>query len=204
MLFRSWNEVTGELKNLTPWLELNSRKYFLQSFLDVLDDKIVYLPSFGLGLIEIDLIGKKFKLITKKEGIPNQFLYDVSIDKNGYVWSSTNFGIIRYHPKTKTFKGFYKNDGLQDFEYNSNSFSRSKKGLLAYGGIMGLNYFHPEKVIDNPTPPPVIIQSVKLDSKIFNIEGSSAEDVLEVNYDQKNLSFEFIALNFKKIGRAHV
>ena len=192
-----WNEVTGELKNLTPWLELNSRKYFLQSFLDVLDDKVAYIPSFGLGLIEIDLIRKKFKLITKKEGIPNQFLYDVSIDKNGYVWSSTNFGIIRYHPKTKTFKGFYKNDGLQDFEYNANSFSRSKKGLLAYGGIMGLNYFHPEKVIDNPTPPPVIIQTVKLDSKVFNIEGSSAEDVLEVNYDQKNLSFEFIALNFK-------
>lgn len=195
--FWKWNEQTGELTNLTPWIVLNPVQYLIMSYADVLDDQFVYIPTFGYGLLELDLKAKKHGILNLKNGIPNQYLYDVTIDKNRMIWSSSNFGIIRYNPKTKTFKGFYKTDGAQDFEFNASSLSVSKFGELAYGGLLGANYFFPENVKDNPNAPDVIIQSVTKKGNIINIEATESTEEIKVQYNQNQLSLEFIAFNFK-------
>ncbi len=195
--FWRWNEQTGELTNLTPWIELNTVQYLIMSYADVLNDQFVYIPTFGYGLMELNLKTKTHKILNLKDGIPNQYLYDAIVDKNGMVWSSSNFGIIRYDPKRKTFKGFYKNDGAQDYEYNATSFAKSKDGELAYGGLVGANYFFPETVKDNPNAPDVIIQSIAKKGKTINIEATASSEVIEVKYNENQLSLEFIAFNYK-------
>ncbi len=195
--FWKWNEQTGALTNLTPWIELNPVQFLIMAYADVLADQYVYIPTFGYGLMELDLKAKKYKILNLKDGIPNQYLYDVTIDKNGMVWSSSNFGIIRYNPKTKAFKGFYKTDGAQDFEFNASSLSKSKNGELAYCGLFGANYFFPENVKDNPNAPDVIIQSITKKGNIINIEAAESAEEVEVQYNENQLSLEFIAFNFK-------
>lgn len=193
----NWDEETGRLKNLTERITLDQSKHLIMPYMEVADNKYIYLPSFGLGLIIIDIAKQEMKILSKIEGIPNQYLYDIAIDKNGFVWSSSNYGIIRYDPKTRKFKGFYKNDGAQDFEFNANCFSKSITGELVYGGLFGANYFRPENIRDNSKAPDVIIQSVNRMGTLMNVESSHSEDLLEVKYNENQLSFEFIAFNFK-------
>jgi serine phosphatase RsbU (regulator of sigma subunit)/ligand-binding sensor domain-containing protein len=195
--FWKWNESTGTITNLIPWTTLDPVGLLLMSYADIDEEKTVYLPSFGYGLVTIDLKAKKLTILNQKNGIPSQYLYDVTIDKNGMVWSSSNFGIIRYDPQRKKFKSFFKNDGAQDYEYDALSFSKSKNGEIAFGGLFGANYFIPENIKDNTTPPSVIIQSITKMGKLLNIEDNAYDKEIQIKYNENQLGLEFIAFNYK-------
>ena len=51
-------------------------------------------------------------------GYPNGVVYGILEDANGYLWMSTNYGLSRFNPETKTFRNFDAGDGLQSNEFN--------------------------------------------------------------------------------------
>ena len=66
----NWNEETGELKNLTGKIDMDPKRYMFMPYLEVADNKFIYLPSFGLGLVIIDIKKQELKILSKIEGIP--------------------------------------------------------------------------------------------------------------------------------------
>jgi ligand-binding sensor domain-containing protein/signal transduction histidine kinase len=103
------------------------------------------------GILKYQYKTKKKDWITQKNGLPNEFIYGLELDKKGNLWVSTNKGIAKYDTAINQVFVFNINDGLQDLEYNGYSSMLSSEGILYFGGINGLNYFDPDKIftVDN-------------------------------------------------------
>jgi len=73
----------------------------------------------------------------------------------------------------------------------------SKSGRLFFGGINGLNVFHPDSIHDNADVPPVVLTSFKVfDMPVALDRSILATDVVHLAYDQNFFSVEFVALSF--------
>ena len=105
-----------------------------------------------------------FKRYYEKDGLPNNFIKGLVIDKSGALWVTTNNGVSQYDYRQGTFKNFTKADGLQGNEFSERAVLNTKSGALLMGGTRGFNIVYPEKIAVNKIVPDVLIT----DLKIFN------------------------------------
>src|SRR5690606_21024892 len=91
----------------------------------------------------------RFYSYTERDGLPNDVVYGVLPDNDGVLWLSTNNGIVRFDPKSETFRRYDASDGLQGTEFNAGAYHKSVDGELFFGGINGYNSFYPNAIRDN-------------------------------------------------------
>ncbi|MEO7992034.1 MAG: two-component regulator propeller domain-containing protein [Chryseolinea sp.] len=158
------------------------------------------------GLCHFDPINMVCETYTINEGLPSNLVYGILEDKRGYLWISTTKGISKFDNKNKIFKNYDVSDGLQSNEFTQNAFYQNSEGVMFFGGINGLNFFHPEHVPDNPHAPQVSITTIKVFDKplseveLFN-ESGVHEKLAEhteiiLSPDQRSISFEFVAYHY--------
>ncbi len=80
-------------------------------------------------------------------------IYGMQEDGNGNLWLSSDRGLSRYDPEVESFIQYGSSDGLQNYEYLHGSCYRDKEGRLYFGGISGLNIFHPDSIHYNSHKP---------------------------------------------------
>jgi len=159
------------------------------------------------GLNQFDRTTGIFKHYREKDGLPNDAVYGILEDDRGYLWLSTNKGLAKFNPENETFRNYDVNDGLQGNEFNGGAYFKSRNGDFFFGGISGLNVFHPDSLQDNPHIPPIVIT----DFKIFNeairpgkarrfgkpLQSHITEtEEIVLSYKENVFSFEFAALDF--------
>jgi DNA-binding NtrC family response regulator len=78
-------------------------------------------------------------------------------------------------------------------------------GVMYFGGDNGFNEFNPNKLIDNPFPPQVVISDIKLFDISLPIGGDSPlkkhinlAEAVELSYDQNDLTLEYAALHYSR------
>ncbi len=149
------------------------------------------------GIYLLDRQDKVIKYYSEGNGLTNQFVYGILRDDDGNMWFSHNKGLTVYNAHGHTFRNYYKEDGLQSSEFNTNAFFKSEDGMLFFGGINGVNAFNPREIKDNPVLPDVKITSIKLfdeplktDTAYWNLHS------LILPYNKNSLSFEFAALEY--------
>ena len=162
------------------------------------------------GLNKFDKERQTFRRFTQKNGLPNDRINGILEDKKGNLWLSTNGGISRFDPIKERCRNYDVNDGLQSREFNGGSCFKSTDGEMFFGGIKGLNFFHPGKIEDNPYVPPVVItdflifnKSIVLDSgQHAALEKSITEtEKIVLPHDRNFFAFEFAALDFTTPGK---
>jgi signal transduction histidine kinase/DNA-binding response OmpR family regulator len=138
------------------------------------------------------------------DGLPNEVVYGILPDDSGKLWLSTNKGLSRFNPQSRTFRNFDVKDGLQSNEFNTGAYFRSESGELFFGGIQGLNYFFPEDITDNPNKPPVVLTGIKLgnrpisnktDPDLLSVSVTAVEQIT-FSYLDDVITFEFAALDY--------
>jgi ligand-binding sensor domain-containing protein/signal transduction histidine kinase len=154
----------------------------------------------GLNLYhpEID----SFTYYMEKDGLPNGVVYGILEDSSGHIWMSTNFGISRFDPKTKTFRNFDAGDGLQSNEFNSGAYAKGSNGELYFGGIEGLTVFYPSSIGDSAYLPQITLTSLTQDDNPITTD-TSVETTKNVvlQWPQNSLEFEFAALSYDQPGK---
>lgn len=177
--------------------------------------------SGGLNKLEVPLVKNMHAMITdsemnlsfkhfgRKNGLPNEVIYGVLEDNNNFLWLSTNKGLVKFDPKLeRVIKIFDERDGLQNNEFNQNSFFKNKNGVMYFGGIDGFIFFHPDSIHLNNYVPHVRFTDFKLFNKSIRIKSNANDkdfflskaihllDEIELSHDQNVITFEFAALNF--------
>ena len=94
--------------------------------------------------------------------MPNDFVYGILEDDASRLWMSTNKGLARFDPKTLEFKNYDRSDGLQGSEFNQWAYFKNEEGVMFFGGVNGINAFHPERIQDNPFVPPVVVTNFEI------------------------------------------
>jgi signal transduction histidine kinase/streptogramin lyase len=145
----------------------------------------------------------------EKDGLPNTFIYGILGDpasRDGNLWMSTNRGLSKlflsgaegFNPATGKFRNYDLQDGLQSYEFNTGAYHRSKRtGEMFFGGINGINIFHPDSVKDSD----YLASIVLTDFKKFDLPVQLEEEISEIEeiklaYQEDVFSFEFAALDF--------
>ncbi len=171
----------------------------------------IWVGTFGGGLNKIVFDGEKnvqgFERITKRDGLPDNAIYSISEDKNGFLWLSTDGGIVKMNPETHAIKVFNMEDGLSANNFRKNSALQLQNGTLLMGGLNGLTIFDPLSILENPYPPHPVITDLKVMNKsVYPNQEFRGQIILKkpiyktkqitLPYNLNQITFEFAAMHY--------
>jgi len=160
-------------------------------------DHDFWLGTRGSGLKKFDVKNNTFTTYTTEHGLPNNVVYGVIEDSEGYLWMSTNWGISRFDKWNESFLNFDVTDGLQSNEFNANAFLLSGSGEVFFGGMKGFNGFYPSDIRLNQSVPRIVITAFKIFNQVQPGEILDGDTIL-LNHNDNFFSFEFAALDYTK------
>lgn len=153
-----------------------------------------------------------FQCFQEQNGLPNNYIHAILEDKSGHLWISTNKGIAKFDPQERIFYNYDVHDGLQSNSFMEGTAFADEQGMFYFGGIYGVNQFHPDSIRNNLEAPPVVLTGLK----VFNQEvraGLPLNDhlILErsieytssisLAYSENVFSLDFAALDFRAPSR---
>ena len=157
------------------------------------------------GLWRFDLKTERFtRHYTEKDGLANNSAVGIVGDEQGHLWISTIKGLSRFDPKSDTFRNYDVFDGLPGNGFSPHCRAIAPDGRLYFGGENGLSAFNPNKLADNPIPPPVVLTDFEVFNKPVKIGGRDSPlrqainvaPSITLHYDQSVFRFQFAALNY--------
>jgi signal transduction histidine kinase/ligand-binding sensor domain-containing protein/CheY-like chemotaxis protein/AraC-like DNA-binding protein len=147
----------------------------------------------------------KFKVFTKMDGLPNDYLLSCIEDLDHNLWVATQSGLSRFNPVTGRFQNYNSYDGVPKVAFSEESCQQMKDGTLVFGTIRGYLWFKPETIKDNP----IYARFAFTDFQVNNehVNSASAESILkgninrvegiELNYRQNIFSIDYAVLDFR-------
>ncbi|MFH1197445.1 MAG: two-component regulator propeller domain-containing protein [bacterium] len=156
----------------------------------------MWIGTDGNGLNYFDKNKQIFKCYLRRDGFPSNTIYGILEDAKGNLWLSSNNGLSKYNPDNMSITNFDVSDGLQSKEFNAGAYFKNNKGEMFFGGINGMNVFHPDSIKYNTHIPQVVITEIKIMNKQIPEASILSAGILEVSYSQNFISFQFAALDF--------
>jgi len=174
------------------------------------EKNILWVGSYN-GLNKFDRNSGVFFTYSVEDGLPNNVINGILEDNQGNLWLSTNNGLSRFNYKTEEFRNFDVNDGLLSNQFYPGACYKSKDGEMFYGSAKGLISFYPDRLIQNPDLPNILITDFKLFNEpvlikkedndnrgnIFSLPiHISLLNEIVLSYSENVFSFEFAALDY--------
>jgi ligand-binding sensor domain-containing protein/class 3 adenylate cyclase/predicted metal-dependent HD superfamily phosphohydrolase len=162
---------------------------------------ILWIGTSGSGVLCLNLKTGKLDRYTKKDGLPNNFIYGIEPDAMGHLWLSTNKGLCRFSKSTHACSNFTEVNGLMSNEFNTGAYFSSKTGELFFGGIAGYNFFFPNKLNEKQAPIEVSFIKFRLDDDWLRPGDKNAPfttafsevSTLSLPYNQRSFSIRFVS-----------
>jgi signal transduction histidine kinase/ligand-binding sensor domain-containing protein/DNA-binding NarL/FixJ family response regulator len=157
------------------------------------------------GLYRFDPTSGRFtEHHTTRDGLPDTAVLAIAGDARGNLWLSTVRGLSRFNPRSGTFRSYDRSDGLQSNQLIPRARARMGDGWLFFGGSNGLNALLPDRLQDNPHPPPVVLTGFELFDKPIDIGDARSPLRTTINvapeiglqHSQSVFSLAFAGLNF--------
>ena len=156
------------------------------------------------GLDKFDAKTGRFKTYYEEDGLSGNSVSCVLEDERGHLWMSTNNGLSVFDPTKETFENYSAGDGLPGNDLTGwNSCFKSSSGEMFFGGFSGGIAFHPDKVVDRPYVPPIVLTDFRLFTRSVTVGAHSPlskaigyTSALRLSHDQDILSVEFSALSY--------
>jgi signal transduction histidine kinase/ligand-binding sensor domain-containing protein/DNA-binding response OmpR family regulator len=142
-----------------------SENYVLSIHEDKKNKDVLWIGTKGGGLNRFEKSSETFTAYDTDDGLPNNVVYGILEDREGYLWLSTNRGLARFDPKAQRSVNYSSFDGLQSNEFNTFAYAQAEDGTLAFGGINGLNIFHPDSLQRVYSTHKVVFSEVKINNE---------------------------------------
>ncbi|MBN1658028.1 MAG: hypothetical protein JXA93_06475 [Anaerolineae bacterium] len=158
------------------------------------DEDVVWIGTWG-GLEHVDRAAQTVRHYTEKDGLPGSAVFGIVPDSAGMLWLITNRGLARFDPHAGTFHAYDTRDGLPAGRFVQAAAFQSKTGEILLGTYDGFVAFYPDRIPENPQPPPVAITAVGLFNEVIRRD-LPPDEPIELSYRDNFLSFEFAALDY--------
>jgi signal transduction histidine kinase/DNA-binding response OmpR family regulator/ligand-binding sensor domain-containing protein len=175
---------------------------------DPTHDSLLWIGTRA-GLVRFNVNTAGVQTFSVKTGLPNNTIYCIAADRNGFLWLSTNKGLCRFDPISFNVQNFSGNDGLQGDEFNSFHEFVAPDGRIAFGGTGGITVFDPQLIKDDAFQPSVQLTKVKINSEEVDATDNSGNfnglltdpAALNLAYDQNFFTFYFAGLQFNNVEK---
>ncbi len=105
-----------------------------------------WLGSRGGGLIKWDKQNNSFRTYSNKDGLSNNIIYAVYEDDFGFLWLTSDYGLMRFEKATGICRTFLPDDGIPHEEFNRAAHYQDEEGNLYFGGLNGFLIFNPRNI----------------------------------------------------------
>ncbi|MEA3287005.1 MAG: two-component regulator propeller domain-containing protein [Candidatus Marinimicrobia bacterium] len=167
----------------------------------------LWIGTRGGGLNKLDPTRKQFSILDLGFENTDIIIYSIQEDDHGFLWLSTNDGLMKADPEKGFLNRYTRDDGLQGNEFLYGSSLRDKKGFMYFGGANGFNRFHPDSILNNPHIPPVVITDFKInyvdvpigemsDGRRILTRSITETQAITIGHQDKTISFTYAALDF--------
>lgn len=145
-----------------------------------------------------------FSAFDMHDGLPGNAVGCILEDGSGNLWVSTNRGLSRFDPARRTFNNYSELDGLPGNDLTGwGSCFESRRGELFFAGYPGAVALFPEKVVDRPYTPQVVLTDFRLAGASVPINPTSPlkrsityTEKLTLSHTQNIFSVTFASLNY--------
>lgn len=166
----------------------------------------VWVSVYGNGICRWNPESEDFTTLNSLNGLPCDVIYQIAEDDSGYLWLSSNNGLILINPNDYNVeKVFTIDDGLLSNQFNGNSFCKDSDGTMYFGSIEGLVSLKPMELrwkMSNQRTPKIAITD-------FFISGANATsshtgkkisdtESIVLEHDQNTFSIQISSLTFSE------
>jgi signal transduction histidine kinase/ligand-binding sensor domain-containing protein len=131
-------------------------------------------------------------MYNEADGIADDQLTDLLIDKTGKIWVATYRGISVWDEQKQRFISFNMKHGLA--EEVANSLFLLPDGRIMISGLGRYSVVDPANIRSNPNQYPIVITSAKINDR--EIIPFAQPGIIHLDYDQNVLSFDYRLLNY--------
>jgi ligand-binding sensor domain-containing protein/uncharacterized membrane-anchored protein YhcB (DUF1043 family) len=156
---------------------------------------IFWIGTMGGGLDRFDPVSGQFRMYTEKDGLPNDVVYASVEDEKGNLWITSNRGITKFNKIDETFVNYDTKDGVQGNEFNAGAYFKNNDGEIFFGGMNGINIFHPDEITLNLLAPRMAFTGFRVLNDLLRTDLEDGE-IIRLNYNENFFSVEFSALDF--------
>ena len=170
----------------------------------------IWIGTYGAGIAYTERRDEEpisFRSFTTRDGLCNNTIYGIEEDNRGHIWLSTDYGLSNFDPEKEAFENHFAVDGLLSNQFYWSAATKDQEGNLFFGGVEGLNYFHPDDIKSYPyTPKATFTKLVVLNSPVKvgekhhgTIPLHSAtidETTINLSYKDNVISIEFSTLDY--------
>ena len=171
-------------------------------------DGTVWISTDRGGLSRYNPKTNDFTTYDKKDGFPDDVVYDVLEDTSGNLWFGTNKGLVKFNPKTKEVDSFTRNDGMITDQFNYRSAIKAPDGKFYFGGVNGIVAFDPEKHTYAKRQLPIYFTGLTIlnDREMLTSDSPISKNLLftkeiTLNYNQATFSVSIASPSYDNVGR---
>jgi ligand-binding sensor domain-containing protein/signal transduction histidine kinase len=156
------------------------------------------------GLDKFDPGTGRFNTWYEQDGLSGDVVSCILEDERGNLWMGTNNGVSVFYPSKQTFKNYSGADGLPGADLTGwGACFKSSSGEMFFGGFSGGIAFHPDKIVDSPYVPPIVLTDFRLFDRRVTVGANSPlsksigyTSALSLPHDKNVFSLEFSALSY--------
>ena len=175
--------------NYLQHVTLPGKNPFVSAGFMLPDSRLLFAIETGLYTASFD--GKTAVIKKFTDQFDDIFLTSLFLDDQGILWATSENGIYRYDTASSKLNLFDYSDNVQGYGFNSNSWHKSRDGILFMGGINGLNYFDPVKFSTKDDSLKVFIRQVK--NGDHNAVRYAMDEKAVIPFGQRSMEVEFAA-----------
>lgn len=193
-----------------PWICYNrdqepNRQLPFDYLFDINEDSKghLWLATRGGGVLRLNPKTGSCKQWTTRQGLSHDVVYATLEDDYGYIWMSSNKGLMRMDANTYLINSYLPEDGLVHEEFNRKSSYKASTGRLYFGGLGGIIGFDGKDFLDTSSNiPPFYITNYQYfnGNKSSLVEATAnllQEPIIDLNYNDRFFVLEFSLLDFK-------
>jgi hypothetical protein len=157
-------------------------------------DSQIWVGTSNGGLNKFVEETNSFERYSINDGLPDNTIYSIAEDREQKLWLGTNKGLCWFDPITLQSQLYSPEDGVQSYEFNTNSVCKTSDDWLLFGGVNGFNMFSPAKISSSASSKNLVFTSIKVNNQEYPI----TDDQLSLSHNENFISFEFNLLDFYK------
>lgn len=167
-------------------------------------DNSIWIGTNGGGLFSYNQKNQKFDNYRNFNGFTETSINTIIESKDNILWVSGISGITCLNLNKKKATHYTVDDGLLDNYFNNGAVIKNKDGQLYFGGYSGINYFDPDNIETNNTPPKLYLTSLKLFNKDVNISENtsplkkviSQTDKITLSHEQSVFTISYAGISY--------
>ncbi len=193
-----FNEEEGSFEYIDLSIETGGIKSLL------LHNQELWIGTQREGIIIYNIETHTSKIINESHGLPNKVIYALLIQKDKYIWASTNRGIcqidisaVQEEKENVVYQKLDFQNGLANNEFNTGASHMDPSGNMYFGGIKGINWFNPEDILKNRKPIDLLYLEIttnknnkKTTSPIYHATP------IELDYKSRNFQIKYTDLEY--------